>query len=176
MTRHVMLDLETLGTRPGCVIRSVGACSFELETTKVGAGFYRNVTRESCEALGLHVDPQTEAWWAQQSDEARAHLEPDQRNITDVVEEFHAAFRATEASCIWCHGATFDVPIWDAAAHLLGLRSPWKFYDVRDTRTLFDLANFDTRMIAREGTHHNALDDAIFQAKCVQAAYRKLRN
>lgn len=176
MTRHVMLDLETLGTRPGCVIRSVGACSFELETSVVGAGFYRNVTRESCEALGLHVDPKTEAWWAQQSDEARSHLEPDQRDIEDVVRELHNAFRGTGADCIWCHGATFDVPIWEAAAHLLCLQVPWKFFNVRDTRTLFDLAGFDTRTVGREGTHHNALDDAIFQTRCVQAAYRKLRS
>lgn len=176
MTRHVMLDLETLGTRPGCVIRSVGACSFELEQPVVGGGFYRNVSRESCETLGLHVDPKTEAWWAQQSDEARAHLEPDQRAIEDVVREFHEAFRGTGAACIWCHGATFDVPIWEAAAHLLGIRSPWKFFNVRDTRTLFDLAYFDTRDVGREGTHHNALDDAVFQARCVQSAYQKLRS
>jgi hypothetical protein len=43
----------------------------------------------------------------------------------------------------------------------------WKFWEVRDTRTLFDLANVDVRI---EGKH-NALTDALAQAQAVQKAY-----
>lgn len=32
MTTHVMLDLETWGTEPGCDIRSIGACVFDPST------------------------------------------------------------------------------------------------------------------------------------------------
>jgi len=43
----------------------------------------------------------------------------------------------------------------------------WKFWEVRDTRTLFDLAKVDVRI---EGKH-NALTDAVAQAQAVQQAY-----
>lgn len=34
-TIHIMLDLETWGTEPGCDIRSIGACIFDPETGRV---------------------------------------------------------------------------------------------------------------------------------------------
>jgi len=46
----------------------------------------------------------------------------------------------------------------------------WKFWEVRDTRTLFDLANVSVRI---EGKH-NALTDAVAQSRAVQQAYKKL--
>ena len=47
----------------------------------------------------------------------------------------------------------------------------WKFWEVRDTRTLFDLADVSVRI---EGKH-NALTDAVAQAKAVQQSYAKLK-
>ncbi len=73
---------------------------------------------------------------------------------------------------VWSHGANFDEPLWTAAAAAVGQGVPWKFWNVRCTRTAFDLRNFDPKSIAREGTHHNALDDAKHQARCVQAAMK----
>ena len=70
----VMLDLETFGTRPGCVIRSIGAIVFDPYSTQTGETFYCNVTREDQERLGLHVDPNTEAWWGRQTKDARDAL------------------------------------------------------------------------------------------------------
>ena len=47
----------------------------------------------------------------------------------------------------------------------------WKFWEVRDTRTLFELSDISVRI---EGKH-NALTDAVAQAKAVQQAYAKLK-
>ena len=71
--RHVMLDLETFGTRPGSVLRSIGAVTFGLRAG-LGEEFYRNIDKQSQLELGLTVDAQTEAWWARQSEEAQRHL------------------------------------------------------------------------------------------------------
>lgn len=100
---HVMLDLETWGTRPGCEIRSIGACVFDpvegwvagMEVdggdqphphtfyiaTENPRGYYdsrgRAVPHWYNDPRGwetkydLHRDPDTEAWWAEQSDEAQ---------------------------------------------------------------------------------------------------------
>lgn len=170
MSYHLMIDLETLGTRPGCAIRSIGAVGFDPRGTECGRGFYANITLESCLEAGLHVDPATEAWWAQQSQEARDRLEQDQRPLREVAEELEQRFRSSGLEQVWSHGAGFDVPIWEAALHALGMRAPWKFWDVRDTRTLFWMSGFDMRSIPRAGVHHDALADARHQARCVQEA------
>jgi hypothetical protein len=49
--------------------------------------------------------------------------------------------------------------------------TPWEFWRLRDTRTLFDLADPEMEKSAEQ---HNALFDAIRQAKGVQTVYRKL--
>ena len=175
MSYHLMLDLETWGKRPGCAIRSVGAVSFNPHGAERGTGFYANISRESCEALGLHVDPSTEKWWSEQSPEARSRLEQNQRPLQEVVEELHEKFYSSGIEQVWSQGAGFDVPIWEEASRVLGAIVPWKFWNVRDTRTIYWAADLDTRTVPRLGTHHDALEDARYQVACVQAATQKMR-
>ena len=47
MTVHVSLDLETWGTRPGCDIRSIGACVFNPVTGHIGNHIIKTVGDES---------------------------------------------------------------------------------------------------------------------------------
>jgi hypothetical protein len=49
---------------------------------------------------------------------------------------------------------------------------PWNFWQLRDTRTLFDLG-VDPDM--PKGSKHDALQDAIRQAVGVQNCYAKLK-
>lgn len=171
---HVMLDLETFGTRPGSALRSIGAVQFGLDG-RTGETFYRNITRKSCEAAGLIVDPNTVKWWSEQAPAARQALETDQRELADVAREFTSWFQ--KAGCIyaWGHGASFDPPLWEEACRAAKVIPPWKFYNIRDTRTIHHVFNFETRDLRRRGVYHNALDDALYQVDCVVAAIRKGR-
>jgi len=169
--RHIMFDLETFGTAPGSVLRSIGAVAFDPWGEGHGKEFYANIDRASCEALGLKVDPATEKWWAGQSREAENQLLANPVALTDVVKSFHDFFRASGAEYVWCQGANFDSVLWEAAAKATGVKfMPWKFWNVRDTRTAYHLAKFNEKSVAREGTYHNALDDARHQVVCVQKA------
>ncbi len=171
---HVMLDLETWGTRPGSALRSIGAVAFDTGTN-VGDTFYRNIDKGSCDVTGLTVDPETVAWWKKQSPESAAALLVDPRPLPDVADMFHSWFRNVGARFIWSHGGNFDEPLWSAACRAAGKTAPWKYWDARCTRTIYDAAGIDLRSLPREGTYHNALDDAIHQARCVQHAMEKLR-
>ena len=171
--QHVMLDLETWGTKPGCALRSIGAVSFNLHS-EIGDGFYLNIDGGSCSDAGLTVEKGTQEWWAKQSPEAQAALMVDPQPLAGVVAGFHAWFKAQGAEFVWSHGGNFDEPIWSAAAAAVGARVPWKFWNARCTRTAYALAKFDPRSLKREGTYHNALDDARYQVQCVQAAMRIL--
>lgn len=172
--RHVMLDLETWGTRPGSALRSIGAVAFELQGG-VGDTFYANIDDASCLAAGLEVDRATQEWWEKQPLEARAHLKIDQVPLADVVTNFHAWFRLQGAQCIWSQGGNFDEPLWSAAARKVWAQVPWQYWNARCTRTLYAAARFDPRSIARVGTHHNALDDALHQVRCVQESYKRIQ-
>ncbi len=167
--KHVMLDLETFGTRPGSVLRSIGAVEFELDGA-IGDTFYRNIDYISCLEAGLTVDAATKEWWKRQSMEAEACLLVDQHPLISVVVDFHCWFIANAATHIWCHGANFDEPLWSAAARAVQKVPPWKYWNTRCTRTAYDLMQFDARSVERVGVAHNALNDARHQIECLQRA------
>jgi hypothetical protein len=71
----------------------------------------------------------------------------------------------------WSHGSIFDIAILENAYRQCNLPIPWNFWDIRDTRTLYETAyriTGKTLKPVREGIYHNALDDAQFQALWVR--------
>lgn len=175
---HVMLDLETLGTKPGCAIVSIGACVFNMGG--VQEKFYRTIDiTKKFGTTTLVIEPGTVAWWMQQTPEARAVFTAQERVSTSVAIgdfamwwEDKALQYLSDSHCLWCHGATFDAPIIEATYNSIGQQAPFKFYNVRDTRTLYALA--DIYPDRAKGTHHNALDDAVAQAEAAIKAYEIL--
>ena len=174
MTIECMLDLETLGVRPGSAIRSVGAASFELGGDGAVDTFYVNVRSMSCWVAGLTVDKSTLDWWEKQSPAARDALKTDPRDLAEVVDSFHRWYTSSGCAGIWCQGAGFDEVLWGRAAGAVGRAVPWKYWQARCTRTIYHVASFDPNSVPREGVHHGALDDALHQVRCVQAAYKKI--
>lgn len=170
--KHAMLDLETLGTFPGASVISVGAVQFELDGS-IGTTFHRNISAASCRELGLLEDPQTVEWWTKQSKEAQDRVTKEPKPVTAVVTEFNSWFMRSGCEFVWGNGATFDVTLWEAVCRKLGIAAPWKFWNVRDMRTVIHLFDLDVRTMNRVGVHHDALDDAKFQVKCVAAALKK---
>ena len=171
----IMFDLETWGTRPCSAIRSIGAVAFELDgPDREWTTFYRNVEDHSCWLAGLRIEPATVDWWKQQKAETQALMNTDKRPLVDVVQDFHRWFVDQSGLCIWCQGAGFDEPIWMTCSKVVGHVPPWKFWNVRDTRTIYHLSGLDPRSITREGPAHGALHDALYQVKCVREARRRL--
>lgn len=172
--KHVMLDLETLGTIPGASVISIGAAEFELDGA-VGRTFSQNISAASCREIGCVEDPATHDWWAKQSKEAQDRLTKDRKHVAEAAALFHAWFQKCGADFVWGNGATFDVSLWEAICRKLGISAPWKFWNVRDMRTVIHLFDFDVRDMKRSGVHHDALDDVKFQIACVSAALKKGR-
>lgn len=172
--KDAMIDLETLGTRPGCVIRSIGALFFDPRSQALGPEFYVNVDRASCEQVGLKVDANTEAWWQRQSAAARAALEVDPKPLTDALWSFTSWWQSHGGERVWSHGANFDQPILEACYAAAGMISPWSFWNSRCTRTMFDIAQVDGRKMSKGETKHNAVDDARMQARAVQMCMARI--
>lgn len=175
--RDMMVDLETWGQWSGVAIRSIGAVEFDPYSDKIGAEFYVNVTRESCEAAGLTVSADTAQWWDKQGDDARTLLEKDPVPLPEALKMYASFFMKCGAARTWSQGANFDQPLIEACYRAIGKTSrelPWKFWDSRCTRTAYGMAGLSFNAEKRVGVHHYALDDAKHQARCVQKSFRLL--
>ena len=186
----VMIDIETLSTRPNAVILTIGAIRFnrndsskslpDIKTVKNGLEntnldfFYRRIDIQSCLNVNLVKDSTTEFWWSQQSKEAREEaFNPENRiDIKQALIELkkwlgHNPF-------IWAHGACFDPVILDEACKMCGMQQIWKYFNIRDTRTLYDIANVTSTDLP-VATHH-ALADCLRQIYGVLLALEKLHH
>lgn len=166
--RDVMVDLETLGTGPGCAILSIGAVAFDPQTGDIGHDFHTLVSTASCRELGLREEAGTIAWWKKQPPEARAILDQAATCDTTVAQALDglAAFLRSHGGKprvrLWGNGADFDNAILSDLYRRLGQPQPWEFWNNRCFRTFKALST--GLEPTREGVHHNALDDARHQA------------
>jgi hypothetical protein len=166
-----MVDLETWGKVPGAALRSIGAVVFDPRSGDIEAEFYRNIDEYSYMRIHMHRDPETVDWWSKQS--AAAHggfADPAPVPLDTALAQFILWWREHNGEQIYGHGANFDPPLLEAAYTACGMEAPWQFWDVRCCRTILAMAKRKPDRTA--GTHHNALDDAIAQAKAVAAAFR----
>lgn len=185
----VMIDLETLGTKPGCVVLSIGACAFDRFSGEIGERFYTEINRLSSAELGLYTDSSTEDWWEQQGEEAQSLLnrcEQDYETLS-VAMAIHAfcawmgdnAPTGKDLRGVWANDPTFDLSILGHIFDLLTIKAPWPFWAERSCRTIVDLGKtFGTdpkKDMEFSGTKHHALDDAIHQTKYVSAIFNHIK-
>lgn len=168
---HVMLDLETFGNGNDAAIVSIGAVKFNQ--TEILDEFHVAVDPESCTAFGLKIDASTVMWW----------LDPDRAAaraaLLDLVQvDLGSAlvglteWLGNDIAAIWGNGATFDNVILRSAYRACRMEYPVGFWQDQCYRTLkYRAPGIE---IVREGTHHDALDDARCQAKHLQAIIEHL--
>jgi exodeoxyribonuclease VIII len=171
MTKALMLDLETMATGPNATVLTLGAVTFNPWGNGYSDKLYFRVDIDDQDALGREVDPVTLDWWSKQSPATmeEAFSPNDRIPLKEAVDRFHKL--AWGCDTFWSHGATFDLVIMENLYKQLGKPLPWNFWQLRCTRTLFDLG-WDPDM--PKANKHNALEDAIRQVAGVQNIYRKL--
>jgi len=175
MRADVMVDLETLAIDKNCVILSIGACQFDIETGNIGNCFYSILDIQKQIDNGRVISASTLKWWINQSihDPKSADIFNSRTELSlDFVLNSLARFIPKSDTKVWSNGASFDCAVLEQA---YGDNLPWWFSRTRDTRTILDVADLSGGDFEFKGTAHNALADAIHQAKYVSAAWQKLR-
>jgi hypothetical protein len=172
MTTHLMVDLETMAVTPRAVVLTLGAVKFNPYGNGYGDTLYFRINIDDQDALNREVDPNTLDWWARQDPAIMEEaFSPDNRiSLTDAVDQFHKFAWGCDA--FWAHGSIFDIAIIEDIYRQLNRTPPWNFWQIRDTRTLFDLG-WDPDM--PQASKHDALQDAIRQSVGVQNIYSKLK-
>lgn len=169
---HVMVDIETLGKGSTAAILSIGMVKFNPFNDVIYDSFYVPVDPESSQALGLTIDASTVMWWLDPlRDAARQAMLAESRvdlpsALYGLVDWFG------EDKPVWGNGSTFDNVILANAFRACQIDLPWQFWNDKCYRTLKGQAK--SIKLKRRGTYHNALDDAISQAKHMQAIVQHL--
>lgn len=177
---HAMIDLETLGNDYSTAVVSVGVVCFNKTGIVAEKLFVLDFVEQI--KLGRTVTGSTLQWWMAQEDGARAVFKDDPKtpklSVAQFLAELDKFFDATLKEAgekrdelkPWGNGANFDIPIIEDfyrrhhAKHEFAI--PWKFWNVWCFRTFNSLTKCKDKF-KREGIHHNALDDARYQANCV---------
>lgn len=177
---NIMLDLETLSSRPDACIVAIGAATFSSDGADQDKGFiprqkfYVAVDPQSSQDEGGGITARTVQWWARQSDAARAALNDESAvAIGEALRRFATYCSLFNEPKVWGNGASFDNVVLRQAYERLGMEAPWTFRNERCYRTLKNLRPD----IAFEpfGTAHHALDDAIAQARHAERILAALR-
>lgn len=160
---EIMLDLETLSTKPNAHILSIGAVQFDQHG--LGPAFYTIINPEVPQP-NAHIDAKTVHWWMAQSAEARAEFDDPGTTLAQALDDFSQYLSATaqgDKIQLWGNGAAFDNVILRAAFDRCGITAPWSPFSDRCYRTLKNLAPHIP--LETNGTPHNAINDAANQAE-----------
>jgi len=164
MYAHVVIDLETLGTTPGCEIIEIGACAFGGPSTvnKFSVLLSNRIPERR------RVDASTEAWWRQQDfylpDIALAEGIP----VKHALLLFRGWMQAVADgdTQVWGNSPSFDCSILRDAYRYYDLgEAPWDFRMERDLRTLKSLMPIPREMWPADVLpKHRGLNDALYEA------------
>lgn len=172
MSKHLMVDMETMAVSPNAVVLSLGAVHFDPHSDEIYDELYFKIDLDDQDKLGREIDPNTLDWWAKQDPRVmeEAFSQNDRISLEEAINRFHKF--AWGCSAFWSHGATFDLVILENIYRQVNKPLPWSYWQLRDTRTLFDIG-FEPDM--SKDSKHDALADARRQARGVQTVFRKLQ-
>jgi len=175
MLSDVMIDLETLATSPNSAVLTIGAVKFDPFNDDINnptcEKLYLKIDIDSCNELLLEINDDTIEWWSKQSKEAQDEAFSAEGRI-HIRDAFNQLYKfCWGAKRIWSHGASFDTVICENIFRKLGKACPWNFWQVRCTRTLFDIGIDPKRPPVLK---HHALEDAWNQVIGVQNVFHRL--
>ena len=165
----VMIDIETMGINVDAPILSIGAVYFDPKTGETGKTFEMFADFETG-CRNRNISPSTIKWWFEQNATAKARLLSGKSKPSEMFNEF-AKFIRPDAR-VWGNGATFDISLIENSLEFHNIKTPWKFWNVRDVRTVVQLGEMigiDRGQFKFEGTSHTPLADALHQVRYVSA-------
>lgn len=172
--KHIMVDLETLGTVADAVILSIGAVKFDLDSDRLDDnGFYASISIESNLVHDRRIQEDTLSWWLGQSAEAQGVFHEEKQGLGEALVRL-SDWIGDDDYQVWSNGSDFDIPMLAHAYTTLGMKIPWKFWNSNCFRTYKKLPGAKLLRVPFVGTKHNALLDAVHQARTAQAIQKAL--
>lgn len=163
-----MLDLETLGTRPGCAVVEIGVVLFDPWSGRTGACFHSQISYESNMRAGLISERSAVDFHMENGtlNEILCYRTPLSTGLMDL----NLFLAHHQPEMLWAKGGDFDWPILRAACDAAGVSF---FYSKENgnrhrqlscMRGVVDLAE---RLggLSEPAAAHSALPDAVAQVE-----------
>jgi len=166
----VMIDIEGLATGPDTAILTIAAQTFDpFIDGWLDRYYYCRVDLES--QADRAIQQETLDWWAKQPEQSRAEAfaEENRLPLRDALEGLYKI--AWQSNRIWMNGPTYDANILEHAFKSLGMSLPWKFYKIRDCRTVYSL----WPDLPIPPTSHHALEDCKRQIVMLQETLKHFK-
>lgn len=170
--KWVVCDIETLSVRKNAVVPCIGMIKFDPTVDHtydqlVQSGVYVKLDVDEQLKVGRHVMKDTVDWWAEQSKEAQATIVPGPNDVG--ILDFHSKLEQLGdiKDAFWFfRGPHFDAAILESLFEDFGIKQPWNFWAVRDTRTWMECHTGSTKpsmgipeqFIAHDPVHDVARD------------------
>lgn len=174
---HVSVDLETLDLHASAVVASIGLAAFTVAGGIVATS-YSTLKHDSQLNAGRTKDPGTMVWWGNQPPEVQEALDqakaiPATQALQHVTSFFHR-FQNNQhyVAGVWGFGSDFDNAILISLFADFQIELPWDYRVNRCGRTL--VRELGTPAPPEKGTHHNAVDDAVWQAQWFRRALQSI--
>jgi hypothetical protein len=166
----LMIDIEGLATGPETTILTIAAQEFDpLKRGSLGRHYYARVTLESQE--NRTIEQGTIEWWATQPQavQQEAFAEDGRIPLAQALQGLHKIM--WHAHRVWAQGPTYDMTILEHAYKSLAMPLPWKYYAVRDSRTVFALCPD----LEKYPASHHALEDCRRQINLLWDSFEYLK-
>lgn len=171
-----MVDVETVATSPRAGIWQIGACVFNED---IQNQFLHTLSVYAIDNKKYHWDRNTIEWQIKHnSTEWKwANDVPNDTTMWEFLERFSKWIFEQKKNfnksklAIWSKGSYFDIPILENAFRTENISLPWRYNEIYDARTIFNLTGHV--MPKFEGAH-NALNDSKHQAAELEKVFREL--
>ena len=167
----LMLDLETGNVTPDAAILSIGAVLFDPLSDELGESMLCAIPPEDNDTHGRTWSGSTIQFWTN-NPQALAELgNQDQLSLRQAALKLHSLITRNKPTHIWAKSPAFDCRIIRHLYESIGLYLPVHWSRERCVRTI-EMVLPKSLHPVREGTYHNALDDAKHQARTIQAFFQ----
>lgn len=171
----VVVDIETLGTRPGDSIVQIAGVGFDRNAPSFLGQLIISVSVPLAKSENVGT-ASTLDWWFNQSNAAQAVLLLGNSDFNEVstsessmLFEFMRQVKSTKIQkcCWWGNSHSFDLVLIEAALKKLCYEDkPWDFRKERCFRTLKIEMPF-VSLPENTTTKHIAVNDAMYEAECL---------
>lgn len=170
---NITFDLETLGNSHNAPIVQIAAVKFR-DSGEILEKFLRTVDITSLSNYNFQIDIDSVEFWSNQPQNVFDSVFNTNQEvpIKQALQEFMDWIKSPLKYVFWSH-AIYDPPILNNSLQKTGISDYIHFKLHKDIRTLnYFVGKLD---VQREGLHHNALDDCIYQSKYISKGILKLQ-
>lgn len=177
MYTDIMIDIETASTEYNAVILSIGAVCFSLDSPQLPyESIELLIDKEDGDRLGLHTSEDTLKWWNTQPKEVYEHafIHGPRLSTKDALLQLNAFIeRYPTIKQYWCQGINFDPVVLETSYKTCGLSCKWKFYQLRDSRTMQYI--LPKLPFSKPKDAHTPVADCLYQIKMLTYVWNEIK-